>query len=173
MNTDQVREDNSVTTATISTPDATDTETTSPALAITDERRRVYQDEFGFNTFRDPRTNAITMVAGRVSAVITTHTLGPQVRTLLGAGSVPVYSVDHRIWVFLTDSPTPTDNTAQLTVELFKHGAVPLFPGALIVLPTPSNAKRCWLHLPDGNTRPSFAAVVDAIHTAAAQAGSQ
>ncbi|MFX0581099.1 hypothetical protein [Nocardia nepalensis] len=160
-------------TATISIP-ATITETTAESeLAIIDERRRVYQDEFGFNTFRDPRTNAITMVAGRVSAVITTNTLGPQVRTLLDAAPVPVFSVGHRVWVFLTDSPTPTDNTAQLSVELFKHSAVPLFPGALIVLPTPGNEKRCWLHLPDGKTRPSFTAVVDAVETAAAQAGSQ
>ncbi|WP_227999075.1 hypothetical protein [Nocardia australiensis] len=161
-------------TATVSTADSTGTEAsdTDPGLAI-DQRCRVYRDEFGFNTFRDPRTGAITMVAGRVSAVITTNTVGPHVRTLLGAGSVPVFSVGHRVWVFLTDPPTPTDDIAQLNVELFTHSAVPLFSGALIALPTPGNAKRCWLHLPDGHSRPSFAAVVDAVETAAAQADSQ
>ncbi|MFE9328182.1 hypothetical protein ACIHDR_43260 [Nocardia sp. NPDC052278] len=159
-------------TATVSTPLTTGTGTTVAMRAMIDERRRVYRDQFGFNTFRDPRTDAITMVAGPVSAVITPRGLGPRVRALSGSGVAPVFSVGHRLWVFLADCPTPTDNTAQLTAGLFEYGAVPLVPGTLIVLPTPGNEKRCWMYLPYGVTRPSFAAMVEAFQTAATEAGS-
>lgn len=162
-----------MTTATVSTLETTGAETSAAECAIIDERRRVYRDQFGFNTFRDPRTDAITMAAGPVSAVIAPNSLGLRVRALLGAGSVPVFSVGHRLWVFVTDGPAPADNIAALTADLFKYGAVPLVSGALIVLPTPGNRKRCWMYVPDGTARPGFAAVVDGVRTAAMQVGSQ
>ncbi|WP_433194436.1 hypothetical protein ACQP1G_37655 [Nocardia sp. CA-107356] len=162
-----------MTTATVFTPETTNAEAPAAERAMIDERRRVYRDQFGFNTFRDPRTDAITMVAGSVSAVITPSSLGARVRALFGSGTVPVFSVGHRLWVFLAEGPTPMDNTAQLTADLFKCGAVPLVSGALIVLPTPGNDKRCWMHVPDGAARPPFAAVVEAVHTASTEVGSQ
>lgn len=136
---------------------------------VIEERRDMYRKEFGLNTFRDNH-GAICMIANRVSAIVTTKRLGQQITALLGTQPTPVFSVDRSLWVFLTDGPTPTDNTAQLSKDLFRYGASPLYPGAVIVLPTPGSDKRCWLHPPAGEHRPSFAAVVGVVETAATAA---
>jgi hypothetical protein len=134
--------------------------------AVIEERRGVYRDEFGFNTFRDNH-GVICMIAGRVAAIVTTKRVGRQIARLLGAHSTPVFSVDRSLWVFLTDGPTPTDNTAQLSNDLFRYGASPLYPGAVIALPTPGSDRRCWLLSPAGEHRPSFGAVVGVVEAAA------
>ncbi len=136
---------------------------------VVEERRGVYRKEFGFNTFRDNH-GAICMIASGVSAIVTTKRLGQQITALLGTQPTPVFSVDRSLWVFLTDLPTPTDNTTQLSNNLFRYGASPLYPGAVIMLPTPGSDKRCWLHPPVGEHRPCFAAVVGVVETAATAA---
>ncbi|WP_433195826.1 hypothetical protein ACQP1G_42475 [Nocardia sp. CA-107356] len=140
--------------------------------AVIEERRGMYRKEFGFNTFRDNH-GAICMIASQVSAIVTTKRLGRQITALLAAQPTPVFSVNRSLWVFLTDPPTPTDNTTQLSNDLFRYGASPLYPGAVIVLPTPGSDKRCWLHPPAGEYRASLAAVVGVVETAATQASSR
>ncbi|WP_433759571.1 hypothetical protein [Nocardia sp. CA-135398] len=134
-----------------------------------EQRRAVYRTEFGFNTFRDDH-GTICMIASRISAIVTTKRLGQQITALLASQPTPVFSVGTRLWVFLTDGPTPTDNTTQLSNDLFRYGASPLYPGAVVALPTPGSDKRCWLYPPAGEHRPCFAAVVGVVETAATAA---
>ena len=140
--------------------------------AVIEARRDVYRKEFGFNIFRDSH-GAICMIAGRVCAIVTTKRLGQQITALLGTQPTPVFSVNRSLWVFLTNAPTPTDNTTQLSNDLFRYGASPLYPGAVIALPTPGSDKRCWLYPPAGQHPARFAAVVGLVETAATQASAR
>lgn len=129
------------------------------------DRCRVYQEAFGFNASRYYRPGVIGMTAGRVAAVIVPRTLGVRVRDLLAERSisVPIFSVDHDMWVFLTEAPADRDDTDHITIEMFKYGVLVLHNGALIALPTPGVSRRCWFGLPDGHRRTLFVTVTDAV----------
>ncbi|GAB2694833.1 hypothetical protein [Nocardia thraciensis] len=132
-----------------------------------EQRCNVYRDLFELNAFRDPATGAIHMGTGRLWAVIVPKSVGARARTLLREQCVPVYSVDHAMWVFLTDPPAHTPYSVEVGVNLCRFGAAAVLPGRNIELPTPGNEKRCWLQPPiAGGARPPFDTVVDAIVTA-------
>jgi hypothetical protein len=152
--------------------------TTSAASAdadtrrVIDERCRVYQQHFGFNAYRDPTLGTIRAAADRVSGVMMTRTLGIAVSTVLRGQPVPIFSVGHQVWVFLTQRPAHADAAVRLSIDLaVTHGVVPIRPDAPIALPTPGDEKRAWLRIPEGRTLPPFATVVDAVRTAVTPAG--
>jgi hypothetical protein len=137
-----------------------------------DRRCAVYRHEFGSDTFRAPRSGAICMSTGEAWAVIVSKCLGAQVGTLLREQPAPIFSVDRPVWVFLPSRAAQSGGTAKMSISLYKYGAVPVFPAAVVALPTPGRARRCCLHLPDQEgTRPAFDTVTDAIRAAAPRAG--
>jgi len=126
------------------------------------DRCRVYQEAYGFHTSRYLGPEVIGVIAGQVSAVIVPRQLGVQMREML-AWSVPIFSVDRDIWVFLTAGPT--DHADSL--EMFRYGALVPSRGALIALPTPGISRRCWMQPPVGRCMPTFTLVADTVIVAA------
>ncbi|MQY24341.1 hypothetical protein [Nocardia macrotermitis] len=134
--------------------------------AEVEDRCRVYEREFGFDTV--VVLGAVHLMTGSVSGVIVAPELGRMVTA--GLSEVPVFSVDHhghRMWVLLADVASPAVDIERMTLRLFAVGAIPVFPRATVVLPSPGDPRRVWLHPPQGRTRPSLATVVDAIADAA------
>lgn len=132
-----------------------------------EDRCRVYRSEFGLDAHIVPRTGAIHLSAISMSAVLISPALGRAVVELLDA--VPAFSIDrrgHRLWALLGDAPVSQDDADRAKRLLFKVGAIPVLWNATVVLPTPGNPHRVWLHPPRGRARPALAAIGQAITTA-------
>ncbi|MBO0880525.1 MAG: hypothetical protein J2P17_09300 [Mycobacterium sp.] len=132
------------------------------------QRCGVYRSEFGLAARFDPDIGAIRLKAESVSGVMVPATLGRNVLTLLDA--VPVFSIDHRghhVWMLLAQAPTSRDEAEHLTFRLFNVGVKPVFSRATIAVPTPGDPRRVWLYPPRGRTRPTPAALCEAIIAAA------
>jgi hypothetical protein len=126
----------------------------------------VYEREFGFDAV--VVSGAVRVMTGSVSGVIVEPAPGKQAVARLAG--VPVFSVDHRghrMWVLLADASGASAEIERMTLRLFAVGAIPVFPRATIALPSPGDPRRVWLYPPHGRSRPSLAAVVDAISDAA------
>lgn len=133
-------------------------------ISAREDRCRVYSSEFGLDARIVPRTGAIHLSAISVSAVLISPALGRAVVALLDA--VPAFSIDrrgHRLWALLGDAPVSADDAERATRLLFKVGAIPVLWNATVVLPTPGNPHRVWLHPPRGRARPALAAITTAV----------
>ncbi len=161
--TDQFNEEGAIMHTTIAAIAATSTDVD----LMVEQRCNLYRDLFELNAFRDPATRAIQMGTGRMWAVIVPKSVGARAGALLQEHCAPIFSVDHAMWVFLTDPPARTPYSVEVGVNLCRFGAAAVLPGGSIELPTPGNEKRCWLRPPiEGGARPPFDTVVGAIVTA-------
>ncbi|KZM71654.1 hypothetical protein [Nocardia terpenica] len=130
------------------------------------ERRDIYRREFVLNAFCGD--GGLYVSAGPVSGLMMPRPLAARVIAAEGLAPVPAVSIHPTVWMLLADGPTSLGESQRITMRLLRFGVTVVIPRGVIGLPTPGDSTRVWIHPPQGRTRPTVAALGDAITTTAA-----